>query len=445
MKFHLFKFVFFLTFSFFSNYEASGQSYAQFKSVQVDFLLDYFDSKNEELKILLLGGDVSIIQRDNLDGIVSHNKLVTSKFDMNDNVWPMSAYYGGDNYVVLDSHYNVIFSQFALSSSDNHELFNKLPDLEYVSLIANGDNITVDLSSNFKLKEFVLKNGSLNKVVLPKSSAVEVISAVSGSIGEIVNLDTQNKLISLRVGSNLKNISDINESLSLERLIVFPRDGIPEGLKVSTIKKIKHLMLYDDNENDINGFDNLNHLNTLLLVNMNVEKVKLPSTLKLFDFSGVENKRMPEFPNDSELLELYISNTSISKINELENLGELKMLSIYSMPLKEISGIEGLHKLERLDIEYTDLDKIQGLGKLNKLTYLKLRDNKFKELSALTGFKSCEYIDVSYNVISKIEKDVLSGFFGCPIALFGNPVYDNADYSLETKLIKLSETGTFDE
>lgn len=89
----------------------------------------------------------------------------------------------------------------------------------------------------------------------------------------------------------------------------------------------------------------------------------------------------------------------------LDGLTNLKILSIQSNRIREISGLDSLSNLEELYISHNALTTLQGLEKVAKLRVLDISNNQVASLKGLSHLENLEEVWASYNQIADF-KDV---------------------------------------
>ncbi|KKN48024.1 hypothetical protein LCGC14_0657100 [marine sediment metagenome] len=119
---------------------------------------------------------------------------------------------------------------------------------------------------------------------------------------------------------------------------------------------------------------------------------------------------MSVFVNDKEyevidstlyLDEIYFK--KFSDIKGIENLKDLKKLSLGGNYLENLDGIEVLEKLEFLYLKLNYLGEINHINELRNLKVLNLEDNGIKIIRGLDNLTNLEILSLSYNEIEKIE------------------------------------------
>jgi Leucine-rich repeat (LRR) protein/cellulose biosynthesis protein BcsQ len=122
--------------------------------------------------------------------------------------------------------------------------------------------------------------------------------------------------------------------------------------------------------------------------------------LAYLDLSELELVKIPDSVGELKQLEsLDISNNIITDLVGLENLSNLKVLSISKNLIKEIQSLDNLKSLRELDASFNEISSFKGLEHLGKLNQLFINNNKISDISGVEHLKSLKQLDLSYNEI----------------------------------------------
>lgn len=95
---------------------------------------------------------------------------------------------------------------------------------------------------------------------------------------------------------------------------------------------------------------------------------------------------------------LRLFGNPIQDITSLENLSNLRFLSLGNTKVASIEPILGLKKLEELFIYHChNIKSVRGISRLKSLTMLDLLSNKLKDLSEISYMPNLKHLDVSYS------------------------------------------------
>jgi small GTP-binding protein len=122
-------------------------------------------------------------------------------------------------------------------------------------------------------------------------------------------------------------------------------------------------------------------------------------SLSLLDLQAIP----PEIAVLTELQELTIEHSSISKIEHLEHLTKLVRLNLSYNKISELSGLDTLKKLEQLMFRRNNIEEIKGLEQLSKLKILDLSFNKIDKIKGLSKLKSLENLDFFDNNLNSLD------------------------------------------
>ncbi len=129
-----------------------------------------------------------------------------------------------------------------------------------------------------------------------------------------------------------------------------------------------------------------------------------PEDTKALHFRIREFTAVPEnLYRLSQLEQLSISYSEISRLTGLEGLSNLVELNLDHNKIYRIQGLEGLPALKTLNLSYNEIDKIENLETLTRLTILDLSHNpimKLNNLEMLTGLSDLYIIAAPIQSIS---------------------------------------------
>lgn len=112
----------------------------------------------------------------------------------------------------------------------------------------------------------------------------------------------------------------------------------------------------------------------------------------------------------NKITEIQVRNAQIHEVEvaktpqEISHLKNLKILSIQSNRLTQISGLSDLPNLEELYISHNALNAISGLQNNTKLRVLDISNNQIVHLSNLGQLKGLEELWASSNMLQSFEE-----------------------------------------
>ena len=107
--------------------------------------------------------------------------------------------------------------------------------------------------------------------------------------------------------------------------------------------------------------------------------------------------------NLKRIKNLVLSNNQISDISFLENLTNLQCLFLGLNKITDISHLGNLACLQHLDLNSNKITDISHLGKLTSLQRLRLRDNEITDISYLGNLACLQYLNLDNNMITDIS------------------------------------------
>jgi len=100
------------------------------------------------------------------------------------------------------------------------------------------------------------------------------------------------------------------------------------------------------------------------------------------------------------LEELWLGKNKITEIKGLDSLQNLKILSIQSNRIRNISGLENLPHLQELYISHNALSGLEGLENVVGLRVLDISNNQVSSVKGLKHLEHLEELWASYNQIA---------------------------------------------
>ncbi|HRH47809.1 MAG TPA: leucine-rich repeat domain-containing protein [Panacibacter sp.] len=107
--------------------------------------------------------------------------------------------------------------------------------------------------------------------------------------------------------------------------------------------------------------------------------------------------------NLRQLKQLSLSKLNLISIPIIAECKELEYLDLSSNQIKEIKGLEKLTALRILDLSHNQIQKINGLENLSVLNSLQLSYNKISEITGLENLKNLNKLFLNNNTIGSIE------------------------------------------
>ena len=95
-------------------------------------------------------------------------------------------------------------------------------------------------------------------------------------------------------------------------------------------------------------------------------------------------------------------NERIGSLQGLDNLTNLKVLSLREHKIQKIKGLQNLKNLEKLDLSMNEISKIEGIENLKNLKKIELGDNKLTKIENLNSLTYLEELYLQRNQILKI-------------------------------------------
>lgn len=265
------------------------------------------------------------------------------------------------------------------------EIFN-LTNLKSLDL-SNADPVVLNKETLEAVRK--LESKSFGYFDAPRSGLIELDPRISElrNLEEIIlngnpNLDFQKVFETL---SNLPNL----------KILAIMNNGIRElPPNVTELKTLEQIWL--GRNNDLNVPSALSALGRV-------------SNLKHLGFGGMEINELSFGPNTFQSLEnLWLAGNNLSKLDGLDNLHNLKSITLNNNQLKKVPGqLAGARNLEFVGLNNNpDLNvqhMIKVLSKLPKLRAVSLNGNNLKSIKGMERLKSLEFLVIKGNDISPEE------------------------------------------
>jgi hypothetical protein len=153
---------------------------------------------------------------------------------------------------------------------------------------------------------------------------------------------------------------------------------------ISNLVKLEHLDLSDTSVSKIEGLEN----------NVKLERL---------DLYGTGIKKIEGLEKNVELKELYLTRTGVSKIENLENNVNLNGLSLSKTDVSKIEGLENNVELKKLYLTRTGVSKIENLENNVKLELLDLSKTNVSKIEGLGNNIKLDWFKLSNTGVRKIE------------------------------------------
>jgi len=412
-----------------------------------------------------------------LDGITHLNLSNTELFEIDFiNLLPKLEYLN-----LSSNHIFNIESLVSLKNLKHLNLFNnKIIELEIFSELNNivqlnlSSNQIRDISPLINLKNLthldLSDNAISNLSVLDELEMLRELKLSKNNITEFPFLPNLTNLKILNLNSNgLENIYGIENYTNLKTLNI-SRNSIYSIEYLNSLISVEFLFIQDNKIEDLSPLAELLNLRYLNASQNRIDHFYLPNLSKLTRLNLSENPlRELYFEYNRRIQILNLNNTQFSTVYQIENLKNLKSLSLSGNSLVQINFLSELSKLSILDISYNNIDDISPLRKLplkelnishnpienidslipivndNSLQYLSLSDTIFEKLNNLELPKRENHIAILKNrlLIYNSDGEISEGYYPVKVLLLGNHRSGKSQflsYFLTGKLVEESKT-----
>ncbi|MBF7155008.1 leucine-rich repeat domain-containing protein [Bacillus albus] len=277
--------------------------------------------------------------------------------------------------MAYDNKYQVQFEINALNLENNVPEKQKENKEDKVDQQDESGNVIVDKQLQRHINKYNLNRENLNtpitKADLLKVKSLIVVEAKSKGIQDVSGLEYMTNLESLML-----------EEVTLENIQF-----------ISKLRQLKSLSITYGELNDIGPLAELEHIESLSLRNNKISDLSPLSQMKkikLLDLNSNYIKDIKPLFTVTSLRNLTVANNQISNANlaGIEQLKNIKKLSLSNNGLTNIEHLTPMKKLIELDLAKNELENIEPLSRLSTVQSLNLEENYISDitpLSQLTG------------------------------------------------------------
>ncbi|KMP31664.1 internalin [Bacillus cereus] len=277
--------------------------------------------------------------------------------------------------MAYDNKYQVQFEVNVLNLENNVPEKQKENKEDKVDQQDESGNVIVDKQLQRHINKYNLNRENLNTPItkedLLKVKSLIVVEAKSKGIKDVSGLEYM---------TNLENLT--LEEVKLENIQF-----------ISNLRQLKSLSITYSELNDIGPLAKLEHIESLSLRNNKISDLSPLSQMKrikMLDLNSNYIKDIKPLFKLTSLKTLTVANNQISNANlaGIEQLKNVKSLSLSNNGLTNIEHITPMKKLVELDLSKNELENIEPLSSLSTVQSLNLEENYISDitpLSQLTG------------------------------------------------------------
>lgn len=166
-------------------------------------------------------------------------------------------------------------------------------------------------------------------------------------------------------------------------------DKFPKGVKSTFLYYGRSLLFKYDDEGYVSYSEDIDE--------------NIAAILRMPEILYSEKDSLAPLENLSNLKKLSVSSGGNYDLSPLKNLINLEDLSLSGCKITDLRPLSKLKKLKRLNISNSKLDNLIGLENLTNLTNLDLSKNNLSSLDEISGFTKLEYLKIHQNNITNID------------------------------------------
>ncbi|MGH1057714.1 NEAT domain-containing protein [Bacillus paranthracis] len=273
--------------------------------------------------------------------------------------------------MAYDNKYQVQFEVNTLNLENNVPEAQKENKEDKVDQQDENGNVILDRQLQKHINKYNLNRENLDTPItkedLLKVKSLIVVEAKSKGIKDVSGLEY------------MKNL----ENLTLEEVML-------ENIKfISNLRQLKSLSITYGELEDIGPLAELEHIESLSLRNNKISDLSPLSQMKkikLLDLNSNYIKDIKPLFTAKSLRTLTVANNQISNANlaGIEQLKNVKSLSLSNNGLTNIEHITPMKKLVELDLSKNELENIEPLSRMSTVQSLNLEENYISDITPLS-------------------------------------------------------------
>ncbi|ONG72947.1 internalin [Bacillus cereus] len=292
--------------------------------------------------------------------------------------------------IAYDNKYQVQFEVNTLNLENNVPEAQKENKEDKVDQQDENGNVILDKQLQKHINKYNLNRENLDTPItkedLLKVKSLIVVEAKSKGIEDVSGLEY------------MKNL----ENLTLEEVKL-------ENIKfISDLRQLKSLSITYGELEDIGPLAELEHIESLSLRNNKISDLSPLSQMKkikLLDLNSNYIKDIKPLFTAKSLRTLTVANNQISNANlaGIEQLKNVKSLSLSNNGLTNIEHITPMKKLVELDLSKNELENIEPLSRMSTVQSLNLEENYISDITPLSQLTGLYDLKLASNEIRDVR------------------------------------------
>ncbi|PEF54774.1 internalin, partial [Bacillus cereus] len=292
--------------------------------------------------------------------------------------------------MAYDNKYQVQFEVNTLNLENNVPEAQKENKEDKVDQQDENGNVILDKQLQKHINKYNLNRENLDTPItkedLLKVKSLIVVEAKSKGIKDVSGLEY------------MKNL----ENLTLEEVKL-------ENIKfISNLRQLKSLSITYGELEDIGPLAELEHIESLSLRNNKISDLSPLSQMKkikLLDLNSNYIKDIKPLFTAKSLRTLTVANNQISNANlaGIEQLKNVKSLSLSNNGLTNIEHITPMKKLVELDLSKNELENIEPLSRMSTVQSLNLEENYISDITPLSQLTGLYDLKLASNEIRDVR------------------------------------------
>ncbi|MGG0074706.1 NEAT domain-containing protein [Bacillus wiedmannii] len=288
--------------------------------------------------------------------------------------------------MAYDNKYQVQFEVNALNLENNVPKEKK----EKVDQQDESGNVILDKQLKRHINKYNLKRVDLNTPItkedLLKVKYLTVVEAKSKGIQDVSGLEYMTNLENLTLEEvKLENIQFISKLRKLKSVDITYSELQDIG-PLAELEAIESLILRNNKISDLSPLSQMKKINILDLSSNCIKEIKPLFTLTSLRTLDVANNQ--------------ISNDNLAGIEQLKN---IKKLSLRNNGLTNIEHVTSMKKLIELDLAKNELENIEPLSRLSTVQSLNLEENYISDITPLSHLTGLYNLKLGSNEIRDVR------------------------------------------
>ncbi|MFB5252619.1 leucine-rich repeat domain-containing protein [Bacillus mycoides] len=317
--------------------------------------------------------------------------------------------------MAYDNKYQVQFEVNALNLEGNVPEEQKENKEDKVDQQDESANVIVDKQLQMHINKYNLNRENLNTPItkedLLKVKSLIVVEAKSKGIKDVSGLEYMTNLENLTLEEvKLENIQFISKMRQLKSLSI----TYGELEDIGPLAELEHVEILSLRNNKISDLSPLSQMKKIKMLDLNSNYIKdikplfTVTTLRTLTVANnqISNANLAGIEQLKNVKNLSLSNNGLTNIEHITSMKKLVELDLSKNELKNIEPLLRLSTVQSLNLEENYISDITPLSQLTGLYDLKLGSNEIRDVRPVQELGKRMYIDIQRQKIFSDEASV---------------------------------------